>query len=838
MFKKIIVILLIMSTFSYNTVVAINLNQGNEVNYKFLGETEQSDKSERIVGNNDIRKRDLKDAQKEVESDQEENQDYGQITIGEKYLTEDISIMYSQENLDFYLKSENDRKFFESDIEGQRTSRKLISKTNNKYEIAIAHSSGDFSFVKGIDNKDLAINIIKSNTLRLSSDDMLVILEKGQVIYAEQAMGRLIKHEDNIISNVGKTTDLYQDSLLKNVFTYYNHSYIDDVPVLEIENNSIKVTVSGYDGWVKNDIISGNYEVKIVPLNQVKNPSYYINVNGELRHFISSDLLTSGKGNTLKLGKAPSFMNKNEKYYSYDGIYFYKTLSTLLNDAKSGRKNNSVNFNNPFYNYYLSLPFRSQSEFSAKEIDKFILENTAINSKLRGVGKYLIDAQNKYGVNALLMLGIAINESGWGVSNIALNKNNIFGLNAIDSSPGESSNYFSSIKQCIDEFAKYWISKGYANPSDWRYFGALLGNKSIGANVKYASDPFWGEKAAQYFYKADYHISGGINNLRDYDRYQLAIFNKSNEVIDDNNNLIYKIDSLNSSKTGKIGAMTILKKKDIVQINNRNYYKIVLDRTTPISSGEFLGNYDWNKSGYVKTEGIKLVNKGKKFDNNEVGEWKKINEYWYFYNSNGQPIKGWLENKGYKYYLDKNTGIMQTGWELIENKYYYFGPNGEMKTGWINDGWTDYYLKKDGTIYKGLLDDGMYKYYMDENGEVRRGWVKINNEYYYFGKNGEMKTGWINDGWTDYYLKKDGTIYKGFLDDGMYKYYMDQNGEMRKGWVKINGKFYYFGPNGEMKTGWIKDNNTWYYMDRNGQMVTNKVIDGWKINSDGVAIKL
>ena len=43
-------------------------------------------------------------------------------------------------------------------------------------------------------------------------------------------------------------------------------------------------------------------------------------------------------------------------------------------------------------------------------------------------------------------------------------------------------------------FAKYYISRGYSDPEDWRYFGGYLGNKGSGANVKYASDPFWGEK--------------------------------------------------------------------------------------------------------------------------------------------------------------------------------------------------------------------------------------------------------------------------------------------------------------------------------------------------------
>ena len=38
-----------------------------------------------------------------------------------------------------------------------------------------------------------------------------------------------------------------------------------------------------------------------------------------------------------------------------------------------------------------------------------------------------IENQNKYGTNALLMIGVAANESAWGCSRIAAEKNNLFG---------------------------------------------------------------------------------------------------------------------------------------------------------------------------------------------------------------------------------------------------------------------------------------------------------------------------------------------------------------------------------------------------------------------------
>jgi FOG: Glucan-binding domain (YG repeat) len=54
-------------------------------------------------------------------------------------------------------------------------------------------------------------------------------------------------------------------------------------------------------------------------------------------------------------------------------------------------------------------------------------------------------------------------------------------------------------------------------------------------------------------------------------------------------------------------------------------------------------------------------------------------------------------------------------------------------------------------------------------------------------------------------------------------------------WAKIDGQWYYFDFNGYMKTGWIKDNGNWYYLYENGTMAYATTIDGYYINSNGIA---
>lgn len=94
-----------------------------------------------------------------------------------------------------------------------------------------------------------------------------------------------------------------------------------------------------------------------------------------------------------------------------------------------------LNADSPFYNYFQFLPIRSRTNYSASELGKMINDRVSSTSKMKNIGSAMVEKQNTYGVNALIMTGIAANESAWGASSIAQNKNNLFGLNAVDSSP-------------------------------------------------------------------------------------------------------------------------------------------------------------------------------------------------------------------------------------------------------------------------------------------------------------------------------------------------------------------------------------------------------------------
>ncbi|WP_270942827.1 hypothetical protein [Romboutsia lituseburensis] len=186
-------------------------------------------------------------------------------------------------------------------------------------------------------------------------------------------------------------------------------------------------------------------------------------------------------------------------------------------------------------------------------------------------------------------------------------------------------------------------------------------------------------------------------------------------------------------------------------------------------------------------------------DINNIG-WKKSSNgyYWYYLDENEIPVKGWLKDADKWYYLGED-GKMQIGWKKLDGTWYYLDGSGAMATGWKKLNGTWYYLK--------------------HSGAMATDWQEINGSWYYLQDNGAMLTGW----------KKNSS--------GSW-YYLKPNGEMAREWEKVNGKWYYLGTKGVMQTGWQKIYGERYYMYQSGAMAANTVIDGWRINSSGVATKI
>ncbi|MCU5111507.1 S-layer homology domain-containing protein [Bacillus wiedmannii] len=139
---------------------------------------------------------------------------------------------------------------------------------------------------------------------------------------------------------------------------------------------------------------------------------------------------------------------------------------------------------------YEDLNLTVASNITAQEIDSFIAEYHS-DSPLIGHGQDFINAQNQYGVNAHYLAAHAILESGYGKSEIAYRKHNLFGLRAYDWGPFKYAKYLPTYGDSIAYNANY-VRERYLEEDGMHYNGPTL----AGMNVKYASDKGWARKIA------------------------------------------------------------------------------------------------------------------------------------------------------------------------------------------------------------------------------------------------------------------------------------------------------------------------------------------------------
>jgi len=134
-----------------------------------------------------------------------------------------------------------------------------------------------------------------------------------------------------------------------------------------------------------------------------------------------------------------------------------------------------------YYNHKNYCPEVFEPIKPYNEIEDRKVENVLIHD-LKGLGRDFNYYAEQNNIDVFHVIAHAALESGWGTSKIAKDKNNLFGWNAVDNSAYDSAYGFSSYKDCIKEWCKWW-SEVYLEPSG----GQFRGNNEYCVNVVYAS---------------------------------------------------------------------------------------------------------------------------------------------------------------------------------------------------------------------------------------------------------------------------------------------------------------------------------------------------------------
>lgn len=523
------------------------------------------------------------------------------------------------------------------------------------FEVAGMHTDGVIDTVGCFNTFDEAKNFMKSN----GADDLVVfgkVAGKTKILDANVALLDL---------SVNPTTLTYfytNSNLTGSSYTYMDTGSLYggvDGALLDSSYSSAKgvytakVKIGNFTGWISQEA----YEV--VPVTWVKSSSSYTVTDESIKHnYVNKiqETFTGSKGSII--GPKPDMLSPGT-YYSYDGKYFYTDRITMIKDYKNGNYNNAVNKDNEYYNYYMYLSNHTRTSYSSQNIDEYIRNNMEIsqdvygnasngsNSRLYGKGVFYYYAQEKYGVNAILSLSLSRNETSHGRSNLAINKNNGFGLNAVDTSPTESANWYASYASSILGYASKWITYGYAHPRDWRYFGPQFGDKWIGMNVKYASDTYWSEKMAAQYYSLD-----KAKGLQDYNFYQLGVVTRQVNAMSDASNgskFVY------SYPEAEDAVVIIGEKQGEAVEGNTTWYKVVSDLNIDSNFNEITsGDYNWDSYVYIPAAYVKKINQGKNgyISPNEVTEY---------------------QDKDYEYdlYVEETTLKPKVAKTIKQTEYYY-----------------------------------------------------------------------------------------------------------------------------------------------------------------------
>ena len=261
------------------------------------------------------------------------------------------------------------------------------------------------------------------------------------------------------------TAYIYSES--GDILSYVNQGSIVTYDSSKTKGSRLAVSISGLSGYMnQSDLTLVEEGSEFIP--------HYTTDGRFLYHELSpyTSIRVAPHTSAMKIGK---------KYYSKDGEHF-----------------DGFTIKNRFLFKNLTEP----TNYSADELNRVYSMMNIRDSRLAGKGAIFKEAEKRYGVNALYLMAHSALESAWGRSQIANDKNNFFGIAAYDTSPYDSAKKFDDVDKGILGAAK-WIRENYIDRGRDH-----LGNKATGMNVRYASDPYWGEKIASIMMNINSRLGG------------------------------------------------------------------------------------------------------------------------------------------------------------------------------------------------------------------------------------------------------------------------------------------------------------------------------------------
>lgn len=161
-----------------------------------------------------------------------------------------------------------------------------------------------------------------------------------------------------------------------------------------------------------------------------------------------------------------------------------KTERLIEENIKEKNLNDFVDFANKYH--FENYDIRTKSNLTSEQLEK-VLKGTG----LEGLGTAYEEAEKTSGVSSFVLIGMSALESGWGTSEYAQTKNNLFGYGAYDRNPDLAKDFDTKEESIL--FVAADLATYYLNPKGMFFNGYTL----EAVNKRYSSDKEWHNKITQ-----------------------------------------------------------------------------------------------------------------------------------------------------------------------------------------------------------------------------------------------------------------------------------------------------------------------------------------------------
>lgn len=213
----------------------------------------------------------------------------------------------------------------------------------------------------------------------------------------------------------------------------------------------------------------------------------------------SQKIATLSKQDKLKI------LEIQENWYKISSssvIGYVKSEATTNIDLNNKQENQSTSDSGKskselMSNLSFEMALNKPSGLTLEQFKKVLSDSKDKNKIFENNAQYFYYIEKQYNINGIFVAAIGIHESAWGSSQIARDKNNLFGYGAYDSNPYNGAYNFSDYSECIDLIARVLV-KYYLNPKGTSIYGGeqaegtyYNGPTLNGVNTRYATDKNW-----------------------------------------------------------------------------------------------------------------------------------------------------------------------------------------------------------------------------------------------------------------------------------------------------------------------------------------------------------